>query len=155
MVDRAIGTNLVALGILFLTKTLEITVEDYKVQRLLAITQDVWATKRTCFTAIDAARLIGNVIVCVQVCPWLQRCLHQLLEELKNLLRKNAKRLQRQTHFSELIQEQNEKWLDPRGKSFAKHIFPNRSFMNAVWHCGTTTFYLARSAGGSSIHHHC
>ena len=69
MVDRAIGTNLVALGILFLTKTLEISVEDYKVQRLLAITQDVWTTKRMHFTAIDATRLIGNVITCAQVCP--------------------------------------------------------------------------------------
>ena len=37
MVDRAIGTKKVAQGILFLTKTLELTIEDYKVQRLLDI----------------------------------------------------------------------------------------------------------------------
>ena len=51
MVGRAIGAKRVALGIL--TKTLEITMADYKAQRLLAITQDVWATKPMHFTAID------------------------------------------------------------------------------------------------------
>ena len=35
MVDRAIGTKRVALGILFLTKTLELTIEDYKLQQFL------------------------------------------------------------------------------------------------------------------------
>ena len=55
MVDRAIGAKHVALGIILLTKTLDITVEDYKVQPFLVITQDVWAAKRTCFMAIDAS----------------------------------------------------------------------------------------------------
>ena len=140
MVDRAICIKRVALGILFLTKTLELTIEDYKVQRLLDIIQDVWALKRKSFTAIDAARLIGNVISCVQVCPWMQWCLHHLMEELKNLLRTNAKRLQRKHHFKELLQEKDEKWLDPKRKSYAKYILLNRSFMNAVWHCGETTY---------------
>ena len=70
--DRAIGTKRVALGILFLTETLEITVEEYKDQHLLAITQGVWAAKHTRFNAVDTSQLIGNVIVCVQVCLWLQ-----------------------------------------------------------------------------------
>ena len=37
MVERPIGTQRIALGILFLTETLEITLEDYKVLRLLDI----------------------------------------------------------------------------------------------------------------------
>jgi hypothetical protein len=141
MVDRPIGTQRIALGILFLTKKLELTLEDYKVLRLLDIIKDVWALKRKGFTAIDAARLIGNVIACVQVCPWLQWCLHHLMEELKNLLRSNAKRLQRTVHYKELFAEKDEKWLDPKGKSYARYILLNRSFMNEMWRCDNITYF--------------
>ena len=141
MVDRAIGVQRIALGILFLTTTLELTLENYKVLRLLHIIRDVWARKRKGFTAIDAARLIGNVIACVQVCPWLQWCLHHLMEELKTLLRTNAKRLQRKVHYRDLFAEKDEKWLDPKGKSYARYILLNRSYMNEIWNCDSTTFF--------------
>ena len=60
MVDQKIGPKRVNLGILFDTKDLTISLEDYKVERLKHLLNDTWATSRNKFTAIDAARLIGT-----------------------------------------------------------------------------------------------
>ena len=62
------------------------------------------------------------------------------MEELKNLLRANAKRLQQKHHYKALLDEKDEKWLDPKGKSYARYILLNISFLNEVWHCGETTY---------------
>ena len=68
--DRKIGTKRVNLGIKFVTKHLLITIEDYKIERLKFILKETWCSRKS-FTAIDAARLIGNVLACLQVCQWL------------------------------------------------------------------------------------
>ena len=70
----------------------------------------------------------------------MQWCLHHLMEELKNLLRANAKRLQRKHHYRDLLQEKDEKWLDSKGKSYARNILLNRSFLNELWNCCETTY---------------
>ena len=72
MVDRKIGPKRVNLGILIDTKDLTILLEDYKVERLKYLLNNMWALSRNKFTAIDAARLIGNVFACAQVCQWLR-----------------------------------------------------------------------------------
>ena len=63
------------------------------------------------------------------------------MEELKALLRSNAKRLQRTTHYRELFAEKDEKWLDPKGKSYARYILLNRSYMNGMWRCDNITYF--------------
>ena len=41
---------------------LEISIKDYKVERLVTLLLDVWNNNQKVFTAIDAAQLIGNIL---------------------------------------------------------------------------------------------
>ena len=143
MVDRPVGPMRVSLGIKFKTPRLVISIEDYKVQRFLELLQSTWAEKRKSFTAIDAAILKGNAVACTQVCPWLRWSLHHLVEALKSLLQRNAKRLQHSADFQQLLAEDDEGWLDPPTTVFARFVCFNRSFMRAIWRCKTKT-YISR-----------
>ena len=143
MVDRAIGLEQVFLGILFNTKRLEKSIEKYKVERLLHIINTTWNPARKTFTVLDldAARLVGNVLVCSVVCPWLRWSFQNLIQAIKKLLHSNMKRLARTRDFNELLRERDESWLDPpNGKTFTKIKLFNRSILCWVWHCGATTF---------------
>ena len=122
-----------------MTEHLLITIEDYKIHRLRFILNEVWKSRQS-FTAINAARLMGNVLAYSQVCQWLRWSMHHLVEELKNLIRRNAKRLQRSKDFQEILGEDDERWLDPAGKQFAWFISHNRLFMSKVWHCTAKTY---------------
>ena len=95
------------------------------------------------FTAIDATRLIGNVLACTQVCQWLRWSLHHLVAELKQLLCRNMARLAKSKHFQELLAEIDERWMDPPSKTFARITLLNRSFLSKVWHCQAVT-YISR-----------
>ena len=140
MVDRPVGPSRVSLGIKFKTNRLVLSIEDYKVERVLEILRTTWSKNRKAFTAIQAAVLIGNIVACTQVCPWLRWSLHHLVEALKNLLRANSKRLQRSPDFQQILAEDDEGWLDPPTKIYARFICFNRSFMRAIWRCNARTF---------------
>ena len=90
MVERLIGIRRVALGILFDSKRMIITVERIKVERLYQLLRDSSNQGRRSFTCTDAAKLIGNIIAIVPVCPWLQWSLLHLMHEFKRLLQKKS-----------------------------------------------------------------
>ena len=77
--------------------------------------------------------LIGNVYAATLTCAWLQWSLHQLIAALKDLIRRNYHRLARTAHFEELFAKKDEQWLDPKAKSYARHLCPNTSIWKAVW----------------------
>ena len=64
---------------------------------------------------------------------WLRWLLHQLIEAMKELIKRNYHRLTRTTHFDELYAGRDERWLDPKSKSFACQIYPNSSILKEVW----------------------
>ena len=138
--ERLIGIIRLALGIVFESKWLEITIEDYKVERLVHLLSQHWNISRKQFTCLDAARLIGNVLYCAQVAQHLRWSMHHLCEEMKRLLRRNTARLAKTRHFQQLLAECDESWLDSAGKNFARFTMFNRSFLSRVWHCQSTAF---------------
>ena len=117
-----------------------ITIESYKVERLLSILQDTWADKRRGFTCLDAARLLGNLISVVPVCPWLQWSLLNLMHEFIKLLRTNHKRLARSADFKALLAERDESWMDPKSAKFTKLRLLNRTYAQQVWRDKSTTW---------------
>ena len=135
MEDQPVGPERVSLGIKFINPTLEITVEDYKVEWLLEILNAEWGKGRKSFDALMAAVLVGNVVLATQTCPWLRWSLHHIIEALKILIRKNYNRLARTRDYNELLGKEDEQWLDPANKRFARYICPNQSIMKAVWRC--------------------
>ena len=133
IVDRAVGPVRLSLGVEFLNKGLGMTVDDYKVEHLLCLLNTEWSRGRKCFQALPAAVLIGNVYAAILTCVWLRWSLHQLIETLKDLIRRNYHRLARTSHFKELFAKKDEQWLNPKAKSFARHLCPNTSIWKAVW----------------------
>ena len=79
--------------------------------------------------------LIDNVYAATLTCVWLRWLLHQLIAALKDLIRRNYHRLARTSHFKELFAKKDEQWLDPKAKSFARHLCPNTSIWKVVWRC--------------------
>lgn len=71
MADRAVGPIRDSLGGRFLNRMLEITVEDYKVERLLKLLNSAWLGAIKCFTALATAILIGNIYAVTLTCAWL------------------------------------------------------------------------------------
>ena len=49
MVDRAVGPVRLSLGVEFLNKDLGMTIDDYKVERLLYLLNTKWSRGRRCF----------------------------------------------------------------------------------------------------------
>ena len=71
MVGRAVGPVRLSLGVEFLNKDLGMTVDDYKVERLLCLLNTEWSRGRKSFQALPAAVLIGNVYAATLTCAWL------------------------------------------------------------------------------------
>ena len=140
MHNRPIGIDCVSLGVSFLSKWLEITINNCKVEWLLLLLTKSWNNKKRSFICIDAACLIGNVLACAQVCQGLQWSLHHLVEEMKKLLRRNAFQLAQLPHFRSIPGEKDEQWLDQGGKIFAQFSIIDRLFLNKVWNCKATAF---------------
>lgn len=80
-----------------------------------------------------AAVLVGNVVSATQTCPWLRWSLHHIIKALKILIGKNYNKMARMRDYNEIFGEEDEKWLDPANKRFARYICPNQSIMKAVW----------------------
>ena len=138
MADCAVGPIRDSLGVRFLNRHLEMTVEDYKVARLLELLNSSWLGGINSFTALMAAVLIGNVYAVTQTCAWLNWSCHRLIGAMKKQIRKNYEKLQRQRpvhtrDFDDLLAEDNKEWLDPPLKRFARRICPNQSILKAVW----------------------
>ena len=134
MVDRAVGPDCLSLDVEFLNRHLEMTVDDYKVERFLELLDTEWNAGRKNFAVFIAAVIIGNVYTAAALtCTWLRWSLHQLIGAMKVLTRANYNRLARTRHFDNLYAEQDKQWLDLPTKSFAHCIFPNRSIIKAVW----------------------
>ena len=72
VVDRAVGPEHLSLGFEFLNRNLEMTVDDYKVARLLELLNTEWSTDRKGFTTIIATVLISTVYVATITCTWLR-----------------------------------------------------------------------------------
>ena len=125
------GPDRLSLGVEFLNRNLEMTVDNYKVARLLELLNTEWSSGCKCFTALAAAVLISNVYAATLTCTWLRWTLHQLIAAMKVLIRKNYHRLARTRHFDKLHAERDELWLDPKSKGFARRICPNQSIMKA------------------------
>ena len=89
MVGRAVGPVRLSLGVEFLNKGLGMTVDDYKVARLLCLLNTELSTGRKCFQALPAAVLIGNVYAATLTCTWLRWSLHQLIGAMKELIKRN------------------------------------------------------------------
>ena len=129
MTDQAVGPNRLSLSVEFLNRNLEMIVDNYKVARLLKLLNTEWSSGRKCFTALAAAVLIGNVYAATLTCTWLRWTLHQLIAAMKVLIRTNYYRLARTRHYDKLHAEQDDLWLDPPSKCFARCICPNLSIM--------------------------
>ena len=138
MADRAVGPIRDSLGVQFLNRHLEITVEDYKVERLLELLNSAWLGDIKGFTALQAAVLIGNIYAVTLTCAWLNWSCHHLIGAMKRQIRKNYESIQqrRPVHtkdFAELFAEEDEQWLDPPFKRFARKICHNESILKEVW----------------------
>lgn len=129
------GPVCLSLGVEFLNKDLGMTVDDYKVERLLCLLNTEWSRGRRRFQALPAAVLIGNVFPVTLTCAWLRWSLHQLIGAMKDLIKRNYHRLARTLHFAELFAKKNEQWLDPKAKSFTRRLCPNTSIYKTVWQC--------------------
>ena len=132
MMGRAVGPVCLSLGVEFLNKDLGMTVDDYKVVRLLCLLNTEWSRGRKGFQALPAAVLIDNVFAAILTCAWLRWSLHQLIGAMKDLIKRNYNRLARTLHFTELFVKKDEQWLDPKAKSFACRLCPNPSNLKAV-----------------------
>ena len=135
MVGRAVGPVCLSLGVKFLNKDLCMTIDDYKIEHLLCLLNTEWSRGRRCFQALLAAVLIGNVYEATLTCAWLRWSLHQLIVALKDLIRRNYHRLARTAHYEELFAKKDEQWLDPKAKSYKRHLCPTTSIWKAVWRC--------------------
>ena len=71
MADRVVGPIRDSLGVRFLNRKLEITVEENKVERLLELLNSAWLGDIKGFTALVAAILIGNIYAVTLTCAWL------------------------------------------------------------------------------------
>ena len=125
MADRVVGPDRLSLGVEFLNCHLEMTVDDYKVKRLLGLLNTEWSSGRKSFTALAVAVLIGNVYAATLTYTWLRWTLHQLIAAMKVLIKTNYYRLTRTKHFDKLYTGQDEEWLDTPTKCFACRICPN------------------------------
>ena len=135
MVGRVVGPVCLSLGVEFLNKDLGMTVDDYKVVRLLCLLNTEWSRRRKRFQALPAAVLIVNVFVATLTCAWLRWSLHQLIGAMKDLIKRNYNHLARTLHFTELFAKKDEQWLNPRAKSFSRQLCPNPSILKTVWQC--------------------
>ena len=124
MADRAVGLDRLSLGVEFLNCHLEMTVDDYKVERLLELLNTEWSAERKSFTVLTAAVHIRDVYAATLTCTWLRWSLHQLIGATKVLIRANYHQLAQTRHFDDLHTECNKQWLDPPTKSFARHNLP-------------------------------
>ena len=86
IVDRAVGPDRLSLGVEFLNRNLEMTVNNYKVECLLELLNIEWSSGRKSFTVLAAAVLIGNVYTATLTCTWLRWTLHQLIAAMKVLI---------------------------------------------------------------------
>ena len=102
MADRAVGPDCLSLGVKFLNCHLEMTINDYKVKRLLELLNTEWSSGRKDFTALAVAVLIGNVYAATSTSTWLRWTLHQLIAVMKVLIRTNFYQLIRTNHFNKL-----------------------------------------------------
>ena len=57
----AVGPDILSLGVEFLNRHLEMTVDDYKVECLLELLNTEWSAGKKSFTVLTEAVLIGNV----------------------------------------------------------------------------------------------
>ena len=106
--------------------------------RLLELLNSSWLGAIKGFTALMSAVLIGNVYAVTQTCSWLNWSCHHLIGAMKKQIRKNYEKLQHQPpvhtrDFDDLLAEDDEEWLDPPLKSFARRICLNQSILKAVW----------------------
>ena len=127
MVGQAVGPVRLGLGVEFLDKDLGMTVDNYKVARLLCLLNTEWSRGRKRFQALPAAVLIGNVFAATLTCAWLRWSLYQLIGAMKDLIKPNYNRLVRTSHFTELFTKKDEQWLNPKAKCFARRLCPNPS----------------------------
>ena len=65
---QAVEPVRLSLGVEFLNKDLGMTVDDYKVARLLCLLNTEWSRGRRSFQALPAAVLIGNVFAATLTC---------------------------------------------------------------------------------------
>ena len=70
--DRAIGPDRLSLGVEFLNRILEMTVDNYKVACLLELLNTKLSIDQKCSTEIMTAILIGNVYTATITYAWLQ-----------------------------------------------------------------------------------
>ena len=98
MVGRAVGPVCLSLGVEFLNKDLGMIVADYKVERLLCLLNTEWSRGRKSFQVLPAAVLIGNVYAATLTFMWLRWSLHQLIEAMKELIKRNYHQLARSSH---------------------------------------------------------
>ena len=110
MADCAVGPIRDSLGVQFLNRNSEMTVENYKVERLLELLNSAWLGDIKCFTALVAAVLIGNMYAVTQTCAWLNWSCHHKIGAMKQQIRKNYELLMRRhpvhtKDFGELFAE--------------------------------------------------
>ena len=72
MVDRAVEPDFLSLGVKFLDRHIEMTVNDYKVEQLRELLNTEWSAGRKSFTILTAAVLISSVYVATLTCTWLR-----------------------------------------------------------------------------------
>ena len=138
MADRAVGPIRDSLGVQFLNRKLEITVEDYKVEWLLELLNSAWLGNIKGSTALVAAVLIGNIYAVTLTCAWLNWSCHHLIGAMKRQIRKNYESLRRQRpvhtkDIEKLFAEIDKQCLDPPFKRFARNICHSQSILKAVW----------------------
>ena len=134
MVDRAVRPERLSLGVKFLNRNSEMTVDDYEVAHLLELLNTEWSIGQKGFTTIMAAVFISNVYTAIITCTWLKCPLHHLIHAMKISIHNNYHHLAHTTsHFNKNFEGRDKQWLNPERNVFACWIFPNHSILKAVW----------------------
>ena len=76
-----------------------VTIPDDKREAILNLLHQEWGPHRRSFTLLEAARLLGMLILLSRVCSWGMFLLVNLHQAIYEMLEKNAKRLMLSPEF--------------------------------------------------------
>ena len=119
------------------TRRLVVGLPPQKRALLLKVLREKWHARRRSFVALEAAQLIGAIGDACQVCPWGRFLLLPLIACLKRALRNNRRRLARSRHFNELLNQEDDSWVDP---VLCTKRAKNQAITKKVWKCTARTF---------------
>jgi hypothetical protein len=135
--ERLCGAVREQLGFIIDTNRLIVSFSSSKRHRLYDTVTN-WHDNRRQFTALEIARLIGVLIHASTVCWWSRFILIDLQQEVKAILRKNAKRVARSIAYRQLDQ------LAAGDVLFSDDPSSAPLLARAIWRCKSTNYITTR-----------